>query len=224
MYKMAAVLIACSTSLFATGTSSCSDSGSSGCSPWWMTYSTGSTGDGSFGRSTGVDPIFTPNFTNVAASQDPLSATFSWMSSTSTSASVTTSNYSNWSVNTSWSSDYDFAPYSPQSSSSSYSSSYVSSYSNLTYTNNVASTLPSNVGESVSNAFYSGGDSAYASYMNAVYALAYGSRTSVAAAVPSAPIGAAALESPEPGTFVGIGVGLMLIAAQKVRQRRKLRK
>ncbi len=100
----------------------------------------------------------------------------------------------------------------------------MSSYSNLTYTNNVASTLPSNVGESVSNAFYSGGDSAYASYMNAVYALAYGSRTSVAAAVPSAPIGAAALESPEPGTFVGIGVGLMLIAAQKVRQRRKLRK
>jgi hypothetical protein len=191
-----------------------------------MTYSTGTVGDGSFGRSTGVDPIFTSTFTNVAASQDPLSSTFSWMSSTNTSNSVTTSNYSNWSVNTSWSSDYDFAPYSSQSSSSSFSSSYVSSYSNLTYTNNLASSLPSNSGESVSNAFFTGGDNAYAAYMNSVYAIAYGSRTNVSSALPSSPISAAALvDAPEPGTFVGIGVGLALIAVQQVRhRRRKLRK
>ena len=226
MYKMAAVLIACSVSLLATGTSSCTDAASSGCNAWWVTYSTGSVGDGSFGRSAGVNPVFTSNFTNVASSQDPLSATFSWMSSAnSNTTSVTTSNYSNWSVDTSWSSDYDFVPYSSQSSSSSsYSSPYVSSYSNLTYTNNLASTLPSNSGGSVSSAFFSGGDNAYSSYMSAVYTLAYGSRTTAPAVVPSAPIGASALDAPEPGTFVGIGVGLALIAAQRMRHRRKLRK
>lgn len=224
MYRMAAVLIACSASLLATGTSSCSDPASSGCSPWWVTYSTGNAGDGSFGRTTGVSPVFTSTFTNVAASQDPLSATFSWMSSSGSNASsVVTSNYSNWSVNTDWSPDYNSASFTSPSYTS-YSTSYVSSSTNATYTSNLASMLPGSGSDPVSPIFI-GTPESYSAWFSSVYLQTYGNRSPVVPGAPSVQLSAAALDPvPEPGTLVGVGVGLALLTALQVRRRGNSRK
>lgn len=211
MIKTAVVLVVTSIGLYATGTSTCADPGSSGCNPWWMSYSTSVAGDGSFGRSTGVSPIYTANYTNVAASQDSLSATFSWASDASTRSS------SAWTVNNTWSSSDDFAPISSgyippatQSSTPTYNS----------YSNNVSSYIPSNSGSSVSPELTASSNSFF-DFWYRVYMQSYGTTSSIPTIQNSGVMASAELANPEPGTWVGIGLGLVLLAAKARRMRKR---
>jgi hypothetical protein len=204
MLKSAALVLVLGGSLFATGTSSCADVASSGCGDWWTTYSLNGASDGSYNRTTGVGSVYTSNFTNIAASQDPLTSTFSWTSNYS--GSVVTNNTSPW---LSSSSTVSFVP----DTQVDYWSGGMS-----VYTNNLASSLPTDTSTSVNSALYSSGSSAYESYMAAVYAAAYGNQNA-APVVPTNPIGALAEPIvPEPSTYVGVGAGLALLLFQARRR------
>ncbi len=205
MVKTAFVLLALGCSLFATGTSSCSGVASSGCNDWWMSYSLGNVSDGSFSRSSGVSTVYTASYTTLTATQDPFaaaSADSSWTVSQISNSVVSTNSYSPWTD-----------PFATASSNSSWTP-------GTTYTSNVASSLPTNTGESLSAAVFSSSSSyAYVDYMNSVYAIAYGNRTSAPVVSTVSPLSInAEVLAPEPGSIVGIGLGLAFIAVQARRR------
>lgn len=103
---------------------------------------------------------------------------------------------------------------STNNTSSSSASSYGSLLTSFTpsFTNNVASFLPTNTGGTTTSSLFSdGGTSSYSSYLAQIYALAYAS--------PSGPVTTIAVnnpifglaETPEPSTYVSMGIGLAMV-------------
>ena len=212
LYTLALLSSLSSLSLFATGAAGCDGVSGSGCGAWWNNYTLGTGTDGIFAQSTGVALAYTANFTTVAASQDPVSATFPWITSTSSTAlstNNTTSSASFGSLMTTFTSTV-----STNNTSSSSASSYGSLLTSFTpsFTNNVASFLPTNTGGTTTSSLFSdGGTSSYSSYLAQIYALAYAS--------PSGPVTTIAVnnpifglaETPEPSTYVSMGIGLAMV-------------
>lgn len=208
-------------SLFASGSGGCDSVSSSGCGAWWNNYTLGTSTDGIFAQSPGVGLSYTANYTSVSASQDPLTAAFPWIGSSS-SSTLTTSNSSGYgSLMTSVSSVVATTSNSTPGSSGGYGDlmTTLSTGSTSVPTNNVASVVPTNTGGTTTMALFSNTMvSSYSSYLAQIYGLAYGSQTTTLNFNPNA-FGAAD-PMPEPSSYISMGIGLAAVVAY-ARRRKK---
>jgi hypothetical protein len=207
MIKTIGLTILLSGSLFASTTAGCGGvTTSSGCGQWWNSYTIGTTVDGSWNQSTSVETAYTANYTNISASQDPVNSTFTWMNSGVESSSTSYAN-APWSLLANSGGSYSSAP-------------STSSTSNNAYSNNIASTLPTNTGGSTTSSLYTNSTSSsdpYAAYLAMIYGIAYQQPRSFT----QSPIGGAADPIvPEPSSIVSMGIGLAMIAAYARRRMR----
>jgi len=165
-----------------------------------------------FAQTAGVGLSYTANFTSVAASQDPLSAAFPWIGT----STLTTSNDSGYgslmasvsTVVTSTSNVFTSA------SSSSYGSlmNTLTQGSTQAATVNVASLVPTNTGGTTTMALFSDAAvNSYSSYLAQIYGLAYGSQNTNANINPNAYGSADPI--PEPSSYVSMGLGLAAVLA-----------